>query len=95
MQKCPSVAPVSCLGEKKKKDFHLLGLPCIPKSMLRLLMTRIRVTGLVVPPEGIDTAIWCISYSSSAKVKTPTEVEDGDRMLTTSTQTPEELEPED
>jgi len=57
--------------------------------MLRQSMTTTRVTGLVVPPEGIDTAIWCISHSSSAKAKTPTEVEDGDCMLTTSTQTPE------
>ena len=45
-------------------------------------------TRVLVPPQGIHRTIWHIPLSCSVEMKTPTQVEDDDYMLTTSTQTP-------
>ena len=41
------------------------------------------LNNVTVPPQGIDLTIWPISLSCFAEIKTPTQVEDDDYMLTT------------
>ena len=79
-----------------RREYEIKGKQPSKKSIDSLNKSWVikQVTELPIPPPQIHITIWCTSLSSSAGTETPTQAEDGDHMLTTSTQTTDWLEPE-
>ena len=78
--KSPRAPPPFCIKKKNSPR-----LPQVPKSRLKRLMMR---TG-VKDPLKVHRTIRCVSLSCSVRTKTPTQMEGGDYLLTTSLLTPD------